>query len=776
LAAIFFVSGVAGLVYELLWLRILALTFGVTNYAVSTVLASFMAGLALGSIVAGRFADRLKHPLRTYAILEVLIGVTGVLTLAAFAGLQELYRAAHPHLAQSPMLLTVGRFVLSFLILMVPTSLMGATLPVFLRSSLVRDSHAGTHLSLIYAVNTFGAIVGCLAAPFLIIGTIGIRNGIFLAAALNLLAAVLAWGVSVGERGEVHPSPQPPPRNGEGEPAADRKSSPLSVSGRGVRGEGSSTTYPASVRTLAFWVIGISGLLSLAYEVVWARLLSVCFDASVYSFSIMLAVYLLGLAAGSAAVKPLMGRRLPWPAVLAGVEFLIGITALFSLYWLSQFGWEAQDEEIRRPLLVSFIALFPPTFLMGASFPIAAEIFTAGLPEVGRRVGTIYAVNVCGSILGSLIGGFLLLPQLGVEASLKLLVVASALLGGVMFAGSPGVSRAHRPWWALGAVALLALTLTRMPPLYDTLFARRFPGEKAIWRQEGIENTVTIAEAPGQRVMYLNGHHQANDSKGMIEYHAVIGHLPMLLHPNPRRALVIGLGGGATPGAVTQYPDTIVDCVELSPSVVAGARFFEHVNHAVLKQPNLRMKVDDGRNHLLLTREKYDVITADVIMPHHAGAGNLYSVDYYTMCRDALAPGGMMCQWIWQNSRFQYQLMMRSFLRAFPYVTLWKDGSLLIGSNEPIRLSRAAIAAKFAHPTSRAALDLVGLHNADEVLALYTGNRDEALAYVGDGPVVTDDRPLIEYYRSTQEMTDVPSQGRIASDVRRAFKSRPPVQ
>jgi spermidine synthase len=276
--------------------------------------------------------------------------------------------------------------------------------------------------------------------------------------------------------------------------------------------------------------------------------------------------------------------------------------------------------------------------------------------------------------------------------------------------------------------------------------------------------------------MYLNGHHQANDSLGMIRYHQLIGHLPVLLHPNPTSALVVGLGGGATPGAITQHSGVTVECVELSPSVVRGARYFSHVNHDVLKQPNLRLRVDDGRNHLLLTDRKYDVITADVIMPHHAGAGNLYSAEYYRLCRDALAPGGLMCQWIWQNSRFQYQLMLRTFLHVFPYALVWSDGSLIVGSNQPIRLSRAAIQSKFTDPRARGALAGVGLRNADEVLNLYTGNRDEAVAYVGDGPIISDDRPLIEYFRSTQEAHEVVSLGRIRGDVRRAFTSRPPVE
>lgn len=845
LAAIFFVSGVAGLVFQLLWVRILSLTFGVTSYAISTVLAGFMAGLALGSGGAGRLADRLRDPLRAYAIAEVLIGVTGVLTLAAFDGLQSLYVAAHPRLENSPALLAVMRFSLAFVIMLVPTTMMGATLPILLRSSLLRTSHTGTHLSMLYAVNTFGAIVGCLITPFYLIGGLGIRNSLFLAAALNLTAAGLAlWlraseGLNTesrrhGEEGE----------GGVGAKAAPETSSSESSSVSPRLRVGSSGAYSPTTRAVVFGAIGVSGLLSLAYEVVWARLLATLFDATVYSFAIMLAVYLLGLAVGSAAMKPLMRRPLPWPAVLAAVEFGIGVASLFSIFVLSRYGWNAPSipfldrllggVDLSYTAILSFIALFPATFLMGASFPIAAQIYTAGLSGVGRRVGSIYAVNVFGSIFGSLLGGFILLPLLGVERSMKLLVVGNALLGlavlaataaerlrlavggiallslpllGYLVAGAvggarhlvPGIpggslvilafatgliglvltvaalrQRRREVGWIVGGAALLAVLLSLMPPLYETLFASRFPGQQVLWREEGIENTVTVAQGPDQMVMYLNGHHQANDSEGMVRYHRLIGHLPALLHPDPRRALVIGLGGGATPGALTQYPTMTVECVELSPSVIGGARFFADHNDDVLNQPNLVMRVDDGRNHLLLTDRKYDIITADVIMPHHAGAGNLYSVEYYRLCKEALAPGGLMCQWIWKHSRSQYQMMLRTFLQAFPYVTLWQDGTLMIGSNEPIEISREAIARKFAEPQTRSSLMEIGLRGVDDVLKMYTGSRDEVQAYVGDGPVISDDQPLIEYFRSSQEMQEVVTLGRIQRDLHEHFRNRAP--
>jgi spermidine synthase len=757
LAAIFFLSGAAGLIYELLWLRILALTFGVTNHAITTVLASFMAGLALGSALAGRIADRIRHPLRAYVLVEALIGVTAVLTPLAFRLMDVAYRAAYPHLAGSPALLTAARFAFAFVILLVPTSLMGATLPILLRSSLLRSGHAGSHLSLLYAVNTSGAILGCLLTPFVLVGALGIRRSLVLAALLNLLAAALAalpaWRRGPGREPLTVPDPGPP-----------------------LEPEVTLPSYPPAVRQAALWAMGLSGLLSLAYEVVWARLLATVFDATVYAFAIMLATYLFGLACGSAFVKPWLRRRLPWPLLLALVEGLIGAGALFSVYCLAHFGWSgAAAVSLRYTVLVALIALFPATFMMGASFPIAAEIFTAGRADVGKSVGAIYAVNVCGSICGSLLGGALLVPHVGVERSVALLVAGNALLGLALLLLTPGLRLVTRVSGALAGILVFGVGLAAMPPPYATLFANRFPNEKVVWRDEGIENTVTVADGVGRRVLLIDGHHQANDSPPMVRYHRLIGHLPMLLHPDPRRALVVGLGGGATPGALTHYPGVQVECVELSPSVVGAARYFRHANDDVLNRPNLRLRVDDGRNHLLLTDQKYDVITADIIVPYHTGAGNLYSVEYYRLCRAALAPGGLMCQWVWQSSRAQYQVMLRTFLQAFPYVTLWVDGSLLIGSETPQRFSPAAIAGKFDDPQVRAALAAVGVRGVEDVLRLYRGNREEILAYVGEGEIASDDRPLLEYYRASGMKTDEKGVPEIHADLVRGFRSRLPL-
>ena len=233
----------------------------------------------------------------------------------------------------------------------------------------------------------------------------------------------------------------------------------------------------------------------------------------------------------------------------------------------------------------------------------------------------------------------------------------------------------------------------------------------------------------------------------MIAVHRMIGHLPMLLHPNPSRALVVGLGGGATAGAVAQH-GAAVDLVELSGSVVRGADWFRHINDDVVRRPNVMLRLDDGRSHLLLSGRQYDVITADIIQPIHAGAGSLYSVEYFRLARQALRPGGLMLQWIGHREEMHYKLIARTFLRVFPDATVWVDGSLLVGTLGPLEIRPEVLARKLAAPQVQAAVSSVGIVDVESVLRLYTAGPEEIRRLVGDGPELTDDQPLLEYHRS----------------------------
>jgi SAM-dependent methyltransferase len=299
----------------------------------------------------------------------------------------------------------------------------------------------------------------------------------------------------------------------------------------------------------------------------------------------------------------------------------------------------------------------------------------------------------------------------------------------------------------------------RMVPIHAVVFHEHFPDQQLLAYWEGLENTVSVGrDASGVQTLFTNSRGQTDDSPDLVRYHRVMGHLAALVAPTRMpRVLVVGLGAGATPGAIAQHRGARIDVVELSPSVIAAAPFFHVANAEVLSQPNLNLMVDDGRNYLLRNRVPYDVITADVVHPYDAGATNLYSVEYFSLVARSLAPNGVMAQWVSPGTAFEHSLIIRTFLQAFPYATLWLGGDLLIGSPSPLALSRSELEARLADPSARAALAAVGFNHAQDVLAQFRGTDAQLHAYVGaTGAVLTDDHPILEYFESQSIPGDAP--------------------
>lgn len=732
LAVLFLGSGACALVYQVMWLRLLSLVFGVTVYAASTVLAGFMAGLGVGSFVAGRYASRIARPLVAFGIAEALVGITAFATPFLLEALTTLWIAVHPSLPTSLPVLTVIRFVVAFLVLIVPTSMMGATLPLVIKSAVAREARVGGRIGLLYAINTTGAILGALVAGFYFISEIGVARSFQIAAATNLLLAIVAIIAGYAM------APQP-----AGAPAS---------------GDGGSATPAATEaqRKLVLWTFFVSGLMSLALEIIWFRTLVIFLRPTAYAFTIMLACVLAGIALGSAIASPLLRMRAHWVGLLAAIQGLIGVTAVLSFNFLSraQTAIEAATPWFEKlgintylaPLVVSsLIAMLPTTLLLGLAFPIGLTLWAGddASDDTSRKAGVFYSLNVVGAIMGSVLAGFALLPDLGTRTSL-ITVAALATISAVLLALSERKTNASRAQAiAVGAPLLfLAGAVVAVDP-FDVAFERFHRSETLIWRQEGAQTTVAVHDRrgnPPMKVMYLDGNHQANDSPGGAFVHHRIGALGAMLHPNPSTALVVGLGGGATPGAVARHHLT-VDVVELSKAVVAGSDFFKHINFNLLERPNVTLHVDDGRNFLMMTRKKYDVITADIILPRHAGAGSLYSQEYYKLVRNALADGGLVVQWNGGDSATEYKLLLRTFTSVFPYTTLWADGSLMLGSLQPFSLSQSGYDARRTS-FEQFQWDLPTLKR------IYSAGPSEIREFLGDGPVLTDDRPVIEYFLS----------------------------
>jgi spermidine synthase len=753
LALLFFCSGACALVYQVLWLRLLGLVFGVTTYAASTVWASFMTGLAVGSIGAGMLADRVRRPLLWFGASELLIGATALATPHVLDRLQRAYVGVYPYLSESFSVLTLVRFAIAFAVLIVPTVLMGATLPLVIKSSAFRAGRLGERLGLLYGTNTAGAIAGTLAAGLYLIPSRGIHGTFLLAAGVNLLAGACAVLIARAA----------PSNDGTGWVRAAAQHH-MDTPGDGRDADGLNTLRRLK---LILFVFALSGFAALALEVVWFRVLTLFLRPTVYGFALMLAAILAGIAMGSYLVAPVLDRRLRWIAVLACLELAIAGATLRSFGSLVQMN--AMTDRL-RPILSRFMhewlvyptvgsigAIFPTALLMGAAFPIGLKLWASeasGRTDVaGRRIGVFYSVNVAGSVAGSLMAGFVLLPYLGSRLTIILLAFLSFVSGLMLLA----VSEWRRPTQIVVAVAAtvaFALGVWRSPDPFDEFVAQRYPRQQVVWREEGVEATVVVHARNDELTLTVNGNHQASSGPTMARGHHVIGHLPMILHPQARSALVIGLGGGATAGAVAMHEGVDVDVVELAGAVVRGARFFGKINYDLFSRPNVHLRVDDGRNFLLLSARKYDVVTADIILPIYAGSGNLYSSEYFQLIRRILKPGGMVVQWV-AGTEAEYKLIARTFLSVFPSTTVWGDGTLLIGTTEPLRLRRGEFDWKLQVPGRAQAAREMGVQSFEQLLQLYRAGPDELRAFVGPGPILTDDRPLVEYFLSLPRDRDV---------------------
>lgn len=719
LGVLFFFSGASALIYQVLWLRMLALVLGVTVYAASTVLASFMAGLAIGSAVAGRVADRVRRPLAWFGAAELLIAATAVSSPFALDLIGSLY--VNLAAGRTAPALAVARIVCSALVLLPPTILMGATLPLVLRSSLVRTPAIGERISLLYGINTCGAIAGALLAGFVLIGHVGMTRTLQLAAAVSASVGVAA--ILLARRPATAPMPSPavePP------PAESRSRRALIV-------------------PIAFF---FSGFTSLALEVVWFRTLVLYFPATTYAFTAMLGTVLAGIAGGSLMAAPWLRRKEPTLVLFGALHVAIAVATALGFRALAYSYGGA--ERFRDLIAGAALTILPASILMGAAFPIGCRLWLQTTGDSGRRVGVLYSTNLAGAIFGSLAAGFFLLPAIGSARSIACLAAVSAATGlAVLLTSAPRARSTVVP--AAIVLALIAgAAIRKLPDPFTTGLMKRYREAGRIFmRDEGVQTTVSVhVRELGSRQLYLDGLHQASDGREVVRLHRQIGHLPMLLHSDPERALVIGLGGGATAGAVSLHHTVDVDVVELAPGVVRAASWFSHINDDVLTRPNVRVTIDDARNYLMLGRGRYDVITADIIQPTHAGAGLLYSREYFMLARRALADGGLMVQWVGPRSDMHYRLIARTFQDVFPETTVWGGGTLLIGALRPLTIDRGSLAERIARSGLVDTLSSIGFGGSDQMVAHYAAGPSELRRFLGPGPILTDDRPLLEYYLS----------------------------
>jgi spermidine synthase len=738
---LFALSGASGLIYQVIWARQLTLVFGATSPAITTVLVSFMLGLAVGSHAAGRLASRLGHPLRAYALIELGIAVYAV-TFPFLLGLLTLVHVPlFRLLVETPVSLGAVRVFLAAAIMLPPTVLMGASFPVLTRA-LVRDgSSLGREVGMLYGLNTLGGAAGVYLGTFFLLPSVGLTAGLLSAAALNAVVGGLAW---VGAR-RWQPSP-----------AAPRE-----------------TALLASPRRWAILVAyGCSGLAALGYEVVWTRLLVLLFGSSVYAFAVMLAGFLLGLGLGGIAGGWLTARARSPAFQAAALQVIIGVSVLAGALWFDRLPqlfleafritggtwWALTTFEF----LIALGLMIVPTTAMGAAFPVVTRLLGTG-HGAERSVGDAYAVNTIGAILGAAATGFALIPWFGFRGSLVALASANTMAACLLLAGATPSGAWRR--WALPVPAVaLAVAVSAFPAWSAKalssgvyVYADRYAAEgfervleqqRVLFYREGATATVAVMEGR-YRFLRVNGKTDAGDSPDNLTQR-LLAHVPLLLHPDPRSVVVVGLGTGITLGTALMHPIDRADVIEISPEVVEASRFFAEANGRALEDRRARLWPVDARTWLMATTAPYDVIISEPSNPWQTGNATLFTLDHYRLTRARLAPGGVFCQWLpfYRMDEADFKAAIRTFQAVFPDTTVWFSGGdvLLVGGTGPFAVDPTTFLARTANATITKSLRGIGIADGATLLGFFMLDSERARDYAGTrGPLHTDNYPFLEF-------------------------------
>jgi spermidine synthase len=754
---LFAASGCSALIYEIVWFQLLQLVIGSSAVSLGLLLAAYMGGLCLGSVALPRVLASARGaqwpPLQVYAVLELGIGVFGLVALIGVPLVGHLYLAG----ATTGLFGLVVRGVVAAVCLLPPTLLMGASFPAIARA--VERTPTGVwRLGFLYSANVAGAVIGCLAAGFYLLRVYDMAVATYVAAAINVAVAIGAWSLAA----RIQPESQE-----------------LKPPGRAAtRAQGAPLIYVA---------IALSGLTALGAEVVWTRLLSLLLGATVYTFSIILAVFLIGLWAGSSGGAAL-ARRLANPRMaLALCQILLAAGIAWTAFsiikvlpywpvdpWISTNPWFTFDLDMTRCLR----AILLPTLLWGASFPLALAGAAAEGEDPARLAGEVYAANTAGSIVGALLFSLLLIPAIGTDGSQRLLIWLAAV-GALTALGAAalGASKARLAIGGIAGVAALALAAgglaatvspvpwqlvaygRRVAPMLRGLDVAELRPAEPLFVGEGMNASVGIAQRGDQRFFYISGKSEASSAPLDMRLQRMMGDIPALVQPAPRSVLVVGFGAGVTAGSFVPNPDVkrIVIC-ELEKLIPpASDEFFGKENFHVLHDPRTEMVYDDARHYIFTAPETYDVITTDPIHPWVKGTSTLYSKEYFELVKSHLKPGGVVAQWlpIYDSDEQTVKTEMATFFSVFPNSTVWSnyqngDGYdlVLLGRSESTPINIDALEGRLSQPSYAnlaASLAEVGFHSGLELMATYVGRASDLAPLLEGVPINEDINLRLQY-------------------------------
>jgi spermidine synthase len=748
LLLLFVGSGCAALIYEIVWLQQLQLVIGSSAVSLAVLLGTFMGGMCLGSLLLPRVVSRVRHPLRVYAVLEFGIAVFGLLVMWAMPAVGNLYTNLVGHGFAGILV----RATVAALCLLPPTLLMGATLPAVARW-IETTARGVSWLGFFYGGNTVGAVVGCVVAGFYLLRVHDSVIATYSAVGLNLLVATLGWWLArfAPYRPDIEETAPESPRL----PAAPAGS-------------------PMPVGVLV--AIALSGFCALAAEVVWTRILSLLLGATVYTFSIILAVFLAGLGLGSSAGAAIARTtRHPRTALalcqwlqVGGIAWAAYAMANSLPFWGGNTALHATAAtKFQFDLVRCAWAILPSAILWGASFPLGLAAIAPNAADAARLVGRAYATNTLGAIVGAVLTGLMLVPTLGTRNTQVVLIVTCSLAA--LLAAWPRRKPA-RLLALTGAAAAVALAsgVPRIPwqlVAYGRHTATTDYGAEPLYFGEGMNSSVAVSQTDGgARFFHVSGKTEASSLTKDMRLQRMLGHLPALLHPNPRSVLIVGCGAGVTSGSFVLHPSVerivICDIEPLIPRVVAT--HFRLENHNVIADPRVQIVYDDARHYIATTKEKFDLITSDPIHPWVKGSAVLYSQEYFALCKQRLNPGGLLTQWVplYEANRAVVQSEIATFFSVFPHGTIWANDdegfgydTVMLGQAEPLKIDIDALQRRFDradHGKIHAALSDLGLGSANELLSTYTGRFSDLQHWLARAEINRDRNLRLQYLAGLQ--------------------------
>ncbi len=798
----FFLSGAAGLGLEIAWSKQLSYILGNSLWAISTVVAAFMAGLCAGSGLAARLGPRLARPLRAYALIELLIGVSAAIAIPLFRGTEPLFGALYRSFDPGHGVFLLARFLLVFVIVAGPATLMGMTLPLVVGAASRNRASYSLEAGTFYGVNTLGAVAGTLGAGFFFIPALGLFGTCLLAAAADAAIAVMAWRLAA--RISAAPAPKRAP-----------------------------STAPARAPwTRAQWAIGIlfgiSGSIAMCYEVAWFRLLALTLGPSVYAFSAMLGIFLAGIGLGSAAAAPRIARAQKerpgrGAAAMGLLEAALAVVGCITLFYLNRlpllhvrlFGSLAGSLGASgfpvSLLATTALLVLPPCLVMGALFPAAVRALQEGGGPIPAEtnVGRLYTLNAGGSILGSLLAGFWLVPLLGVWRLLLFASIGSAVLGLAITlmgaaprpapaAGAPNRRRFPIPILAAaasaGALALAApkydLSLFNRG-LYRSAYEGRSMAELAarasdsgsqglLWYREGINAPVAVYNSVGDGFLKVSGKSDASTVPYDMFTQVFTGQFPILLAPRARTVALVGYGSGVSVSAALSHPEVErLDVIELEQAMIDASPWFECINQRPLDDPRVRLIVEDGRIHLTYTPEIYDVIISEPSNPWIAGIANLFTREFYAQVRARLTEGGVFGQWIqaYQISEKSLAGILRTVRGTFPHCVVFQLSPfdlMILASDRPLAVPWAEFEQRVRSPRVAASLARVGVKQPADVAFFLRLSEGAVADFVANGSDVnTDDNVWLEHRMPRELVHDLSdTRGDVVSLVARAGAAR----